>query len=349
MILKLEAVGRKREGKQVLRNLSFCIPDGEFFVLMGPTGCGKTTTLRIAGLLDRPDEGAVYFRGRKADLPMRRLLPMRRRMVTVFQNPVMFSGTVRSNLEWGLRVRGMSRETVSRKIGWIMELTGLEGFGERDAGSLSGGETKLVALARAMVLEPELLILDEPTTFLHRSFREDLIEKIKELHRITGSTFLMATHDFSDALSVGTAGAVMRNGTIEQSGSIESILFSPCSTFMAEFTGTGNILPAEFHGNTAKCGRLIIRHAGHRNGHGCIAIPPEVIVLSTVPGVTSERNRFGGTVKGIARKGENWTVTAEVSGTLLDSAVTTGALEELGLAEGSEVFLSFKASAVHPF
>jgi len=118
---------------------------------------------------------------------------------------------------------------------------------------------------------------------------------------------------------------------------------------MAEFTGTGNILPVAFRGNTALCGDVVIRHTENRTGTGCVAIPPEVIVLSVTPGITSERNRFSGTVKSIERRGLTWSVKVDVSGTVLHSAVTTGALDELEIREGSQVYLSFKASAVHVF
>jgi molybdopterin-binding protein len=130
---------------------------------------------------------------------------------------------------------------------------------------------------------------------------------------------------------------------------MDSILFRPGNTYMAEFTGTGNILPVVFHGGTAAAGSLFIAHSFEKHGPGYIAVPPEVIVLSNTPSSTSERNHFRGTVTGISRKGTNWMVSLDVSGTMLDSAVTTGALDELHITEGSELCLSFKASAVHVF
>ena len=349
MILKLESVTRSKGGNRILNGISLNVHKGDFFVLMGPTGCGKTTTLRIAGLLDPPDSGSVLFRGISTRQPERKLLPVRRKMAMVFQSPVMFSGTVYFNIAWGLRIRGIPEEVIRHRVDAITELAGLQGLLERNTESLSGGEQKRVALARAMILEPELLILDEPTTSLHLSFKKELLEKIRELHRETGTTILMATHDFQDALFLGTSGAVMNNGTIEQSGSMESILFNPQSNFMADFTGAGNVIPVHFHGDTAVSGDLRVKHTGNRNGAGCIAIPPEVIVLSTTPGVTSERNRFTGTVTDMNRQGRTWSVTVDVSGTLLDSAVTQGALDELEIRKGSTVYLSFKANAVRVF
>ena len=349
MILRLRDITVKKEKNTILKRVSLDIPSGEFFVLMGPTGSGKTTTLRIAGLLDTPDTGDVLFQGETVPRSGKRLLKTRRRIATVFQSPVMFQGTVLENLEWGLKIRGLSKEETVSRISRIADLADLNELLSRDASTLSGGETRRTALARALVLNPELLILDEPTTSLHPSFRKEFLESLLMLHRETGTTFLMATHDFTDALAAGTMGAVMRQGEIEQQGSIDQILFSPRSRFMADFTGTGNILSAVFCGNMAETGGITVKHTGSRQGRGFIAVPPEVIVLSRVPGVTSERNRFQGTVSSLERKGLNWTVTVDVQEVVFAVAVTTGALDELEIQEGSPVWISFKASAVHVF
>ncbi len=349
MILSLKNIHLTRERSSILAGVSLDVELGSFFVLMGPTGCGKTTLLRIAGLLDVPDSGEVLFRGASVPRKGRERLGVRRKMATMFQDPVMFKGTVFSNIAWGLRIRGCSQRETALRVGEVLELVGLEGFEERDASTLSGGETRRTALARALVLDPELLILDEPTTSLHQSFKRELLGRIKEIHDRTDMTFLMATHDFTDALAVGDTGAVMRDGNIEQSGSMDKILFSPRNRFMASFTGMRNILPAEFCASEALVRDLSIRHTEEKSGHGFLAVPPEVIVISTAPTVTSERNRFIGIVRSITRNGTTWDVELDISGILLTAAVTTGALDELGVSPGSQVHVSFKASAVHVF
>ncbi|MCK5785140.1 MAG: ABC transporter ATP-binding protein [Candidatus Sabulitectum sp.] len=351
MILQLKDIQLTREKNRILNGVSLDIAEGCFFVLMGPTGCGKTTLLRLAGLLERPDSGDILFNGSVVPRRGSELLKTRRRVATMFQSPVMFRGTVFSNIAWGLKIRRIPQSEMVNRVEQILELAGLSGFGERDASTLSGGEMRRTALARALVLEPDLLILDEPTTSLDPAFKRDLLTRIKEIHAETGTTFLMATHDFTDALAVGTRGAVMRGGLIEQTGSMDEILFKPENHFMASFTGMRNIFPAEFSGSEARVGELDVAHSGKgdKTGHGFLAIPPEAVVLSLSTRVTSERNRFTGTVSSIERHGTNWDVVVAVADLSLTVAITTGALDELSISSGSRIHISFKASAVRLF
>jgi molybdopterin-binding protein len=338
-----------RGGNRILNGVSIDVPAGGFFVLMGPTGCGKTTLLRIAGLLDKPDSGEILFNEEPVPCRGRELMKIRRRIASVLQTPVMFRGTVKSNILWGLRTRGITGRKAVMQVSRVLELTDLKDISERAAFTLSGGEKRRTALARALALEPELLVLDEPTSSLDPSFKSDLLHQLKHIHEVSGATILMATHDFTDALAAGTAGAAMRKGVIEQFGSMDDILFRPQSHFMALFTGVRNIFPAEFKGNYATVSNLTISHPGNRTGHGFLAVPPEVIVLSHVSNTTSERNRFRGVVNAVERAGTNWDVAVEVDDIQLIAAITTGALNELSIFPGSEVYLSFKASAVHLF
>ena len=349
MTLQLKNIIQEKDSRAILNGVSLDVPKGSFFVLMGPTGCGKTTLLRIAGLLDKPNSGQILFNGENLPRKGKSLLQVKRKIATMFQSPVMFRGTVSSNIGWGLKLRGIKKTETDRRIQKILEFVGLAGFEGRDASTLSGGERRRAALARALVLSPELLILDEPTTSLDPSFKRDLLARIKEIHAITGTTFLMATHDFTDALAVGTVGAVMRDGLVEQSGSMDQILFRPQNQFMASFTGLRNVFPAEFKGAEADVKQLTLTHSGHKLGHGFLAVPPEVIVLSLSPNVTSERNRFEGLVSAVERNGTNWEVTVDVAGVPIIAAITTGALDELGISPGSGIHLSFKASSVHLF
>ena len=349
MILELEDISQRKNGTQILSDVDLSVSKGDFFVLMGPTGCGKTTLLRIAGLLDKPFSGRVIYAGEPVPLRGKERMRVRRRMVTVFQRPVLFRGNVLSNIEWGLRIRGVSRDEINRSISRVLELVGLEGYEDRNSATLSGGELQRVALARALVIEPSTLILDEPTTSLDPNLRLSLLRSLKDLHSKTGITFIMATHDFTDALSLGTTGAVMRNGRIEQTGTIDEIFYSPSTPFMASFVGMKNVFPAEFREDGAVVEEILVRHTSDKKGHGFLAVPPEVIVISRETTVTSERNHFAGTIVSVERTGPIFSISVDCGNLIIVSSVTRSALSELDLLAGQDVCLSFKASSVHVF
>ncbi len=349
MILELENISQAKNGHQILSDVNLSVSRGAFFVLMGPTGCGKTSLLRIAGLLDKPSSGRVMCFDRLIPLRGKERLQARRRMVTLLQRPVLFRGSVFSNVEWGLRIRGIPLNEINTKVLRVLELVDLEGYGDRDSGTLSGGELQRVALARALVIEPSVLILDEPTTSLDPNLRFDLLRRLRDLHSKTGITFIMATHDFTDALSIGTTGAVMRNGRIEQTGTIDEIFYSPKTPFMASFVGMRNVFPAEFREDGAVAGGHLVRHTSDKRGHGFLAIPPEAIVVSRKTTVTSERNHFIGTIESVERTGSIFSISVSCGNLIMISSITRSALTELDLTEGQEVCISFKASAVHVF
>lgn len=348
-MLHLRDISQERSGKSILQNVDLSIPCGSFFVLMGPTGCGKTTLMRIAGLIDEPAGGAVEFMGAAVPARGHGRLDARRKMATLFQRPVLFRGTVFHNVAWGLKIRGVEREDIRKRVSESLEMVGLAGFDDRDAATLSGGELQRAALARALVIRPKVLLLDEPTTSVDPELRQNMVRRIARLQRSTGITFIMATHDFSEALSLGTAGAVMRRGRIEQAGSMDEIFYSPRNRFMASFVGFRNIYPADFSGSRARVGDLTVRHTGDRKGRGFLAVPPESIVISREKAMTSERNRFPGRITSILRSGTTFDVEAECGGVNFTASLTRASIDELGLEPGVEVFVSFKASSVHLF
>ena len=349
MILELENISQCKNGQQILNDVNLSVSSNAFFVLMGPTGCGKTTLLRVAGLLDNPSYGRVMYLGKSIPNRGKGRLQARRKMVTVFQRPVLFRGSVFSNVEWGLRIRGIPYDDIKRKVSRVLEMVDLEEYGDRDSVTLSGGELQRVALARALVIEPSVLILDEPTTSLDPSLRLNLLRRLRDLHSRTGITFIMATHDFTDALSLGTTGAVMRDGMIEQTGTVDEIFYRPKTPFMALFVGMKNVFPAEFREDGAIVEEHPVRHTSDKRGHGFLAIPPETIVVSRETTVTSERNHFTGTIISIERTGSVFNISVDCGNLSLISSVTRSALSELNLTEGQDVHISFKASAVHVF
>ncbi len=349
MILELENISQRKSGQQILSDVNLSVSRGAFFVLMGPTGCGKTTLLRIAGLLDNPSSGSVMYIDKFIPHHGKGRLQARRRMVTVFQRPVLFRGSVFSNVEWGLRIRGIAKDEINRRVFRTLEMVDLEGYGDRDSGTLSGGELQRIALARALVIEPSVLILDEPTTSLDPSLRLNLLRRLRDLHSRTGITFIMATHDFTDALSLGTNGAVMRDGRIEQTGTIDEIFYSPKTPFMASFVGMKNVFPAEFSEDGAIVEGHLVRHTSNKSGHGFLAVSPEAIVVSRKTTVTSQRNHFAGKISSVERTGSVFSISVDCGNLLMISSVTRSALSELNLTKGQDVYISFKASAVHVF
>lgn len=212
--LETRNLGKAYGPAQILKDVTLGVEKGEVLALIGPTGSGKTTLLRLINLLDEPSEGSVIFDGVEITaLPEKEKLRERRRMSMVFQKPVMFKGSVRENVSFGLKVRGRDdRERVNQAL----QAVGLDSFGSRDASTLSGGEMQRTALARALVLEPELLLLDEPTANLDPKSAASIDRLIRGLSR--GTTVIMATHNMLQCRRLADRVAVIREGRLARLG-----------------------------------------------------------------------------------------------------------------------------------
>ncbi len=230
----------KRFGDVVpVDNISLEIIRGEFFSILGPSGCGKTTTMRIIGGLEHPDEGDVYISGKRVnDIP-----PYKRDCSIVFQNLALFPHlTVDQNIAFGLQFKDLSRQEITHKVSEMLELVELQGLGARKPRQLSGGQQQRVALARSIVLKPEVLLLDEPLASLDRKLRDSMRIEIRKIQKETGITFIYVTHDLEEALSMSDHIAVMRNGRFLQIGTPVEIHDRPKTRFVADFMGATNIL-----------------------------------------------------------------------------------------------------------
>src|SRR6266516_4909779 len=218
------------------------IADGEFFSMIGPSGCGKTTTLRmIAGLVE-PTEGRIEVHGRDVTL----LRPHKRPVNTVFQQYALFPHmTIFENVAFGLRERKVARGEITRRVGEMLELVDLTGRDRAKPAQLSGGQQQRVALARSLVLRPEVLLLDEPLGALDLKLRKQLQLQLKGIQNEVGITFLYVTHDQEEALTMSDRLAVMRHGTIEQIGAPEDVYERPTTEFVAAFLGASNLLDGE--------------------------------------------------------------------------------------------------------
>ncbi|MEF9942297.1 MAG: ABC transporter ATP-binding protein [Lachnospiraceae bacterium] len=225
----------------VLNELNLYIRENEFLTLLGPSGCGKTTLLRILGGFETPDSGKVIFDGKN----MTDIAPNKRQLNTVFQKYALFSHmNIAENIAFGLKIKGKSKAYIKDKIAYALKLVNLEGFDDRTPDSLSGGQQQRIAIARAIVNEPKVLLLDEPLGALDLKLRQDMQYELIRLKNELGITFVYVTHDQEEALTMSDTIVVMNQGYIQQIGTPEDIYNEPQNAFVADFIGESNILPA---------------------------------------------------------------------------------------------------------
>ena len=225
----------------VLDDLNLSIKENEFLTLLGPSGCGKTTTLRIIGGFESPDTGKVIFDGKDiTNLP-----PNHRQLNTVFQKYALFPHmTISENIAFGLKIKKKSKQYIKDKIEYALKLVNLSGYGNRMPDSLSGGQQQRIAIARAIVNEPKVLLLDEPLGALDLKMRQDMQYELIRLKNELGITFIFVTHDQEEALTMSDTIVVMNQGYIQQMGTPEMIYNEPQNAFVADFIGESNIISA---------------------------------------------------------------------------------------------------------
>ena len=227
------------EGEAVLDNISLEISKGEFITLLGSSGCGKTTTLRIIAGLEQPDAGSVWLDGREVT----GLEPNQRDVNTVFQNYALFPHmNVAENIGYGLKLKKVPKSEIKKKVSQMLELVQLEGYEKRKPSELSCGQKQRVAIARALVNNPKVLLLDEPLGALDLQLRRAMQIELKHLQKKLGITFIYITHDQEEAINMSDRIAVMRDGRIEQIGTPDEIYNHPKTSYVATFVGNANIL-----------------------------------------------------------------------------------------------------------
>jgi ABC-type Fe3+/spermidine/putrescine transport system ATPase subunit len=237
--IRIAGVRRNFGAVAAVDGVSLDVADGEFFTLLGPSGCGKTTLLRmVAGFCDL-DRGAIHFGERRIDT----LPPHRRSAGMVFQNYAIFPNlSVAGNVAYGLKARRVPADEIAAKVSRALKLVHLETYGERWPHQLSGGQLQRVAIARCLVIEPAVLLLDEPLSNLDAQLRVEMRGEIRQLQQTLKITALYVTHDQEEALAISDRIAVMRAGRLEQVGAPAAIYNHPASPFVAEFMGTTNLL-----------------------------------------------------------------------------------------------------------
>jgi tungstate transport system ATP-binding protein len=332
------------------------VQQGEVLAVLGPSGSGKSVLLRTLNLLERPSGGSVRFYGQDVTgLEGRERTAVTRRMAMVFQDPLLFHGTVAGNVAYGLKVRKVAAQ---ERAGRIADMLAVVGLGDRSGAyvqGLSGGEAQRVAVARALVIEPEVLLLDEPFANLDAPTRRVLQEETREILRDRGMTAVFVTHDQDEASRMGDRILVLHDGSIAQEGGVREIFYRPATEFVARFVGMDNV----YEGLVEACeeglarvsvqGRELFAVAEIRRGEKVkVGIRPEDVTLVPADEVdrpTSSRNAFTGKVTDVEARGPVARVTVACPFPLV-AAITTRSLDELEIAEGVEIGVRFKATAL---
>lgn len=324
---------------------------GQVLSILGPSGAGKSTLLRILALLEAPDSGEIVIDGKKVST---RSLRTRRRIATVLQSSPLWTGTVISNVEFGLRIRGVrgrERQALAEEALNEVGLSGLEG---RAVSEISGGQSQRVGLARALAVEPEFLLLDEPLAHIDEPMREGLAFDLRKYTQRTGCTTVWVTHDRAEALAVSDRMAVIDEGHLLQSGPAMDIFARPRDEKVARLVGTDNLIRGTIASN--ETGLAEIEASGEfieapttlpQGAQVLLLVRPEAVTVSKERGTgSSPRNRFSGKIREINYLGAIAKLHIDAAFPLV-ALVTAPTCEELGLKTGTRVWAGFKATSAH--
>ncbi|ASI99682.1 tungstate ABC transporter ATP-binding protein WtpC [Thermococcus celer] len=344
-MLRVESVSKDwKEFK--LREITFDVEAGEYFIILGPSGAGKTVLLEIIAGIITPDSGGVLLEGRDVT----RLPPEKRGLAYIPQNYALFPHmSVYDNIAFGLKLRKLPKQEIERKIRDISEVLGITHLLRRRPKTLSGGESQRVAIARALAVEPRLLLLDEPFANLDVRTRGRLIVEMKRWRRELGFTALHVTHSFEEAVSLGDRVGVMLDGRLVQVGSVGEVFSRPASEEVARFLGFENIIEGTAEGRLLRANGIEIELPVEASGRVRVGLRPEDVILSLEPVRTSARNELRATVESVEELGPLVRVHLKVGGIHLRAFVTRSSMLELGIEEGKELYAGFKASALHVF
>lgn len=324
-------------GPAALHGLDLTVGSGSLTALLGPSGSGKTTTMKlIAGLL-APDAGDI----RLGDRSLLGLAPERRGVAMVFQNPLLFPHlTVAGNVGFGLRMRGLAPDQTAADVAEMLDRVRLTGLGDRRPQQLSGGQQQRAALARALILRPKVLLLDEPLSSLDPSLRDEMRTLIRDLQRETGITTLVVTHDQAEATALADRIALLLDGRLAQTGTPESLYAQPATRAVAQFFGGMNFIPG-----TARAGVFdsalgpLILPPGLRDGPGLLTIRPESLRLQPGPNAIAAR------ITGITFLGTQTRVELQANGGISLQALTNPDAARV-LTQGESVTVSLAPDAL---
>ncbi len=344
-LLRAEGLKVVRNGRVLLDVDHFSVHESEIVTLVGPNGAGKSTLIQILGLLLRPDQGTVFMD--QEPVTPKRERAARKRLACVFQAPLLLDKTVRANVELGLRLRGFpKKERRTRTTHWI-DLLGLSEIQNQRTSLLSGGEAQRVNLARALVLQPDILFLDEPLGALDPPTRQAMLDEIGPLIRRGTLGAVKVTHDRSEAFAMGDRVAVMIDSRIRQFGPPEEVFACPVDLEVARFVGVENLLPAKAAGNEVHIATdCVLKCRKGQEGDITACLRAEEVRLLATGRENGEYNRLSGRVRSISPRGDGFIVEVDV-GRVLQSRITRADLAALSLELGQKVPILIRTNAIH--
>ena len=355
-MIGIEAVTKKFGDTEILKTINLTIQKGEIFTLIGPSGSGKTTLIRLINLLDTPTTGKMVFDGTDISDNEKERLSVRRRMGMVFQKPAVLNTTVEENVAFGLKFRGVERSQIERRVQSALDLVGLPDLSKRRATTLSGGEMQRVSIARAMVTEPDVLLLDEPTANLDPVSSEIIENLILRINRELHTTVILSTHDMIQGQRLADRIGVIMDGRIVQVGTTNDIFYHPAGIDIARFVGIETILKGIVKTNEGGHATIDIGNAMFEaitkmppSQRVVLYIRPEEVTLTIPDSVSlksSVRNQLSGTITKMVPFGPFIRITVDW-GTPLTALITHRSAVELSLAVGMTVIAGVKASAIH--
>ena len=308
-VIELKNISKSFGDNVILENFDFKVKKDEFLTILGPSGCGKTTILRLIGGFEEPDEGQIFFNGE--DITNKEAYE--RRINTVFQKYALFPHmNVFENIAFGLKIKKMDKKVIKEKVSEVLKLVNLSGFENREIESLSGGQQQRIAIARALVNEPDVLLLDEPLGALDLKLRQAMQIELKRIQKSVGITFIYVTHDQEEALSMSDTVVVLNNGEIQQMDSPINIYNEPKNAFVADFIGESNIIKGrmleDFKVRFLDYDFPCVDKGFKANEDVEVVVRPEDVLL------VDENYQIEGTVTSLVFKGVHYEMTVDIDG-----------------------------------
>ncbi|MGN9165255.1 spermidine/putrescine ABC transporter ATP-binding protein [Tissierellaceae bacterium HCP3S3_D8] len=330
-IIDLKNITKEYNGVTVLDNINLYIRKNEFLTLLGPSGCGKTTTLRIIGGFEQPASGKVIFEGKDITT----VPPYKRQINTVFQKYALFPHMdVFENISFGLKIKKLPKNEIDTKVKEMLRLVNLEGFEHRSIDSLSGGQQQRIAIARALVNEPQVLLLDEPLGALDLKLRKEMQIELKDMQKRIGITFIYVTHDQEEALTMSDTIVVMDKGKIQQIGTPVDIYNEPKNAFVAKFIGESNIIDGIMHDDLiVEFSNVVFdcvdRGFGKKEDVDVVIRPEDVEIIPI------ENAKLKGVVESVTFKGVHYEMIVKIDG--FNWMVHSTIMKEVGTEVGIDI------------